>query len=174
MTFQMSFTNLLLSLLIYSSSEVIGAYEIDPKGYVVYCPCMGRFGNQVEQLLGSISFARALNRTLVLPPFIEYIRGQPKKMVDYDEYFQVEPFKQDSLRVILMRDFIQQIAPRIWPLNRRKVFCWSAHPSIYNKSLPSSCHAKEGNPFGPFWDYSGIDFIGDIYYGEEINEGFNL
>lgn len=33
---------------------------------------VGRFGNQMSQYIGAIAFAKGLDRTLVLPPFVRY------------------------------------------------------------------------------------------------------
>ncbi|XP_064457674.1 GDP-fucose protein O-fucosyltransferase 1-like [Ornithodoros turicata] len=128
-------------------------------GYVMYCPCMGRFGNQADHFLGALAFARGINRTLVLPPWVEYRTGEPKSVqVPFDTYFKVKPL-QAYHDVITMEKFMKELAPSIWPPGKRTVFCYQ------KRGESESCNAKEGNPFGPFWDTFNIDFDASEFYG---------
>ncbi|XP_065310183.1 GDP-fucose protein O-fucosyltransferase 1 isoform X2 [Dermacentor albipictus] len=130
----------------------------DRRGYILYCPCMGRFGNQADHFLGALAFSRALGRTLVLPPWVEYHPGEPKSVqVPFDTYFKVEPLTKYH-RVIIMERFMKDLAPSIWPPGNRTVFCYQV------RALGQGCQAKEGNPFGPFWDTFGVEFDKSEFY----------
>ncbi|KAG8178334.1 hypothetical protein JTE90_029288 [Oedothorax gibbosus] len=119
---------------------------------------MGRFGNQADHFLGSLAFAKALNRTLALPPWVEYKTGYLKSLqVPFDTYFKVEPL-QEFHRVVTMEYFMKHLADIVWPKGKRKVLCYSA------RGNSGGCNAKDGNPFGPFWDTFGVDFDESIFY----------
>lgn len=127
------------------------SFKWDPRGYVFYCPCMGRFGNQAEHFLGALAFAKALDRTLILPPWRTY------KNVPFSDFFQVEPL-QTYHRVILAEDFMKHLAPTHWPKGTRRGYCWLPPRS------DRKCIMKEGNPFKPFWDELEVDFDEKIVY----------
>ncbi len=124
---------------------------IDKQGYVIFCLCMGRFGNQAEHFLGAMSFAKNLNRTLVVPPFITY------KNVPYSEWFKLEKLKEFH-RVIAAEDFMKYIAPQIWPKGKRNGFCWLPSSSGMNKE---HCQMMFGNPSTQFWTDLGVDKFDD-------------
>ncbi|KAK6026122.1 hypothetical protein OSTOST_07960 [Ostertagia ostertagi] len=148
----------------FIASAVGTTFEPDPNGYVVFCPCMGRFGNQVDQLLGVMQFTRYLDRTLVLPYFIEYPFPNTV-MVPFESVFQVAEAKK-YVRAITMGVFQREVMPVLWPKENRTAVCWSPRKSIYDESAPVGCQAKEGNPFGPYWDKVGVSFAHDAYYGD--------
>lgn len=51
------------------------------------------------------------------------------------------------------------IGPEIWPPEKRISFCYT------DRGNGNGCNAKDGNPFGPFWDTFSIDFVGSEKYG---------
>ncbi|XP_045193039.2 GDP-fucose protein O-fucosyltransferase 1-like isoform X2 [Mercenaria mercenaria] len=147
----------LLCSVISLGSEI----QVDPNGYVMYCPCMGRFGNQADHFLGVLSFAKALDRTLVLPPWVEFHFPAPRSVqVPFDVYFQVKPLLEFH-RVITMESFFENLADEVWPKGKRTVFCYQAR--TYG-AKENDCNAKEGNPFGPFWDTFNVEFDSSEFY----------
>lgn len=129
----------------------------------------GRFGNQADHFLGAFGFAHGINRTLILPPWVEYRKGESRSIqVPFDEYFQVEKLRQYH-RVITMEDFMLRLAPKIWPPGKRIAFCYTARYGIGGKGAEvKGCNPKNGNPFGPFWDTFDVDFIDSEFY-EPLN-----
>lgn len=133
---------------------------VDGNGYILYCPCMGRFGNQADHFLGVLAFAKGTDRTLVLPPWIEYQAGRKGSvMVPFDTYFNVTKVNEYH-RAITMNQFFDQLADTVWPVGRRISFCY------VDRRGPeaNSCNAKDGNPFGPFWETFNVSFDGSEMY----------
>jgi len=137
--------------------------EVDPNGYVVFCPCMGRFGNQLAQYLGALYFAKRLDRTLVLAPFVTYPPGTLRSVqVSFDEYFKPEEVAKYH-RSIMMQDFMSHLAPKIWAAGNRTAFCYSKS-QIDKPLVADGCRAREGNPFDSFWATFDISFDNSVHF----------
>ena len=50
---------------------------------------------------------------------------------------------------------------KVWPEGNRAAFCYTARRG----PKEDSCNAKDGNPFGPFWDNFNVTFDHSEMYG---------
>jgi len=132
--------------------------ERHAQGYLMYCPCMGRFGNQVDQLLGAMAAARASGRTLVLPPFIEY-QGTQTQFVPFEKYFSVAAVRE-LVPAVTMEEFMTDpaLAASLWPAAQRRIYCPRDRGEL-------GCRMPSGNPQKTFWDHYGIVFVGSVAGG---------
>jgi len=146
-------------LLVFSFIHLTNS-DIVNNGYLVFCPCMGRFGNQVDQFLGALAFAKGLQRTLVLPPWIMYQSFSGKiDLIQWEKVFNITVLNKYHT-ALSMDEFIVKKADQVWPKGDRTVFCYSAR----NGLVENSCNAKDGSPFGPFWNHFHVDFDKSIMF----------
>lgn len=128
----------------------------------------GRFGNQADHFLGTLAFTHALNRTLILPPWVEYRKGEARSIqVPFDTYFKVEALEEFT-KVITLENFMEKLAPSVWLPENRISFCYMERQKLDGTSS-GSCNAKEGNPFFSFWETFKIDFVGSEFFGPKLN-----
>lgn len=59
---------------------------------------------------------------------------------------------------------MKELSPKVWPAHKRRSFCYMERNSL-SGSTKKDCHAKDGNPFGPFWDEFNVDFVGSEFFG---------
>lgn len=130
---------------------------------------MGRFGNQADQFLGAMSFAKKLNRTLVVPPFHTY------KNIPFNEWFRLDKLSEFH-RVIAAEQFMSSVAPVIWPEPNRTGFCWRpptqvVHSAKATTSQDTTCRMKDGYPMSNFWSELGVEeFPKSVMFEIDLSE----
>eukprot|EP00117_Sycon_ciliatum_P019421 scpid61135/ scgid17610/ GDP-fucose protein O-fucosyltransferase 1; Peptide-O-fucosyltransferase 1 len=123
------------------------AVEWDSNGYLSFCLCMGRFGNQAAHFLGGLAMAKRINRTLILPPWND------GHLVQFEQWFKVEAVSQYH-RVITASDFMEKLAPANWPPEKRVGMCFS-----FPGGSSPPCVMDDSDHHFWYWRAQGIKFV---------------
>lgn len=138
-----------IPIIILTFKIISPAVSRDPNGYLLYCPCIGEFGQQTGDLLNALAFSKGINRTLVVPPWLIYKFDANSVHVPYDRWFSLVELKKYH-KVILFKYFMEKMADSIWPQDNRTGYC--------RVFTDGNCEMVYGNPFGTFWRMHNIVF----------------
>ena len=148
-TSDMNRSLILVLMLICGASSTLNTEE----RFFTFCPCMGRMGNQLEHYLQAFDLSLQTNRTLILPPFIDWNAKPAVRFVSFDEIFDLQYLRSNGLpNAVTFENFMNEYGDS-W--DNRKAFCKS----------PSTKRCEErgklGTP-GNYWKRLGIEFDGEV------------
>ena len=154
---------LLAGIIIFSSKLL--AIQIIPNGistrippdpstlkFITYCPCMGRFGNQAEQMLGAISLAKGTNRSLLIPPFTL----NDRKNNTYSSIFSLKRIQMLLPGSMDLQTFMEKYSSEHWPQDKREILCYTG--AMARSDDGKSCPYQYGEPFTSFWKQFSLKF----------------
>lgn len=183
-------------------AAALGPAAATGPAFLLYVPHMGRFGNQardsrapppptptlpsrpstdnsaalpthqVDQLLGTLAFATATNRTLVVPPLVEYTHDG----ATFTPLESLFTLAAPEHAVVSLADFLANPQlETIWPASERHISCaFPAEPSLDSShgrdrdgsddgSGPADvCGAHSTEPNRAFWQAARIAFAGHL------------
>ena len=149
-----------------SAADAAPAPEWDAdRGYLIACLCMGRYGNQMDQLLGALHFAKRTGRIFVAPPLTGWGKYSPATGLrtsfrPLDSVFDIAALNEYHT-TITMEDFVTFFANETY--NPELPWADEADRTIYciNRDAkdfePTDCRLTSGQAKGDFWAHYGFD-----------------
>ena len=122
---------------------------------LIFCPSMGRYGNQLDHYLSMMYFTKSVGRRLILPPLISYHRTQID-LVPFHTIFDIEE----------LRRFLDVIPPEKYEMkNIDSLFCLQRWMEVSNYTC-QNCREHQGeigctlhgSPSIPFWEKLNVTF----------------
>jgi len=121
---------------------------------MTFCPCMGRFGNQLDHVTSMLHKSKEIKTTLLLPSFISY-EESPLVLIPFEDVFQVSALIEGGFDVLAASDFDFDQLTTILCHRTSMTF-----PGDHNEATASeeTCDLS-GNPRGTYWRHLGVKFL---------------
>ena len=70
-------------------------------GQIIFCPNMGRFGNQLDHYTSMLHLSKLVDRKLILSPLIDYSHGF--NPIEFTKIFNITVLRKPSIYLALVR-----------------------------------------------------------------------
>jgi len=147
-------------------------------GFYLFALAMGRYGNQMEHLLGALAEAkrRSPNRILVLPSFVtwRFGHGQKNAHIPVEYVFRLDRLREFHSNIVSYTEFRDMISSSCtgsteqkWKAKQATIYC----SSEWKRYTHFECLNSDIDQEGTYWHSLGIQFVKEQWHEEDV---FNL